>query len=87
MADKLLGDRGQHRVTARRTVPQRSRTSALLAEWIKTPYDTWSSFAQVSITKPSFSSSERKKKILYPKIFAAVEDPAIYGQEPVRLIC
>jgi alpha-galactosidase len=60
-------------------------TSALLAEWIKTPYDDVVFFCAGINHQAFFLEFRTKEEDLYPKIFAAVEDPAIYGQEPVRI--
>ena len=60
-------------------------TSALLAEWIKTPYDEVIFFCAGINHQAFFLEFRTKEEDLYPKIFAAVEDPAIYGQEPVRI--
>ena len=60
-------------------------TSALLAEWIKTPYDDVIFFCAGINHQAFFLEFRTKEEDLYPKIFAAVEDPAIYGQEPVRI--
>jgi len=60
-------------------------TSALLAEWIKTPYDDVVFFCAGINHQAFFLEFRTKEEDLYPKILAAVEDPAIYGQEPVRI--
>ena len=60
-------------------------TSELLAEWIKTPYDEVIFFCAGINHQAFFLEFRTKEEDLYPKIFAAVEDPAIYGQEPVRI--
>jgi alpha-galactosidase len=60
-------------------------TSELLAEWIKTPYDDVIFFCAGINHQAFFLEFRTKEEDLYPKIFAAVEDPAIYGQEPVRI--
>jgi alpha-galactosidase len=60
-------------------------TSELLAEWIKTPYDDVIFFCAGINHQAFFLEFRSKEEDLYPKIFAAVEDPAIYGQEPVRI--
>jgi alpha-galactosidase len=60
-------------------------TSELLAKWIKVPYDDVI-FLCAGINHQAFFLEFRtKQEDLYPKIFAAVEDPAVYGQEPVRI--
>jgi len=60
-------------------------TSELLAEWIKTPYDDVIFFCAGINHQAFFLEFRTKEEDLYPKIFAAVEEPAIYGQEPVRI--
>ena len=60
-------------------------TSELLAEWIKTPYDEVIFFCAGINHQAFFLEFRTKEEDLYPKVFAAVEDPAIYGQEPVRI--
>ena len=60
-------------------------TSELLAEWIKTSYDDVIFFCAGINHQAFFLEFRSKEEDLYPKIFAAVEDPAIYGQEPVRI--
>jgi alpha-galactosidase len=60
-------------------------TSELLAEWIKTPYDEVIFFCAGINHQAFFLEFRTKEEDLYPKILAAVEDPAIYGQEPVRI--
>jgi len=60
-------------------------TSELLAQWIKTPYDDVIFFCAGINHQAFFLEFRTKEEDLYPKIFAAVEDPAIYGQEPVRI--
>src|ERR1700726_275791 len=60
-------------------------TSELLAKWIKVPYDDVIFFCAGINHQAFFLEFRTKQEDLYPKIFAAVEDPAIYGQEPVRI--
>jgi alpha-galactosidase len=60
-------------------------TSELLAEWIKTPYDEVIFFCAGINHQAFFLEFRTKEEDLYPKILAAVEDPSIYGQEPVRI--
>jgi alpha-galactosidase len=60
-------------------------TSELLAEWIKTSYDDVIFFCAGINHQAFFLEFRTKEEDLYPKIFAAVEEPAIYGQEPVRI--
>ena len=60
-------------------------TSELLAEWIKVPYGDVIFFCAGINHQAFFLEFRIKEEDLYPKILAAVEDPAIYGQEPVRI--
>jgi alpha-galactosidase len=60
-------------------------TSELLAKWIKVPYDDVIFFCAGINHQAFFLEFRTKQEDLYPKIFAAVEDPAVYGQEPVRI--
>jgi alpha-galactosidase len=60
-------------------------TSELLANWIKVPYGEVIFFCAGINHQAFFLEFRTKEEDLYPKIFAAVEDPAIYGQEPVRI--
>ena len=60
-------------------------TSQLLAEWIKVPYTDVIFFCAGINHQAFFLEFRTKEEDLYPKILAAVEDPAIYGQEPVRI--
>jgi alpha-galactosidase len=60
-------------------------TSELLADWIKVPYEEVIFFCAGINHQAFFLEFRTKEEDLYPKIFAAVEDPAIYGQEPVRI--
>ena len=60
-------------------------TSQLLAEWIKVPYAEVIFFCAGINHQAFFLEFRTKAEDLYPKIIAAVEDPAIYGQEPVRI--
>ena len=60
-------------------------TSQLLAEWIKVPYADVIFFCAGINHQAFFLEFRTKEEDLYPKIIAAVEDPAIYGQEPVRI--
>ena len=61
-------------------------TSELLAKWIKVPYDDVIFFCAGINHQAFFLEFRTKQEDLYPKIFAAVEDPAVYGQEPVRIV-
>jgi alpha-galactosidase len=60
-------------------------TSELLAEWIKVPYADVIFFCAGINHQAFFLEFRTKEEDLYPKIFAAVDDPVIYGQEPVRI--
>jgi alpha-galactosidase len=60
-------------------------TSELLAKWIQVPYDDVIFFCAGINHQAFFLEFRTKQDDLYPKIFAAVEDPAVYGQEPVRI--
>jgi alpha-galactosidase len=60
-------------------------TSELLAQWIKAPYADVIFFCAGINHQAFFLEFRTKEEDLYPKIFAAIEDPAIYGQEPVRI--
>jgi alpha-galactosidase len=60
-------------------------TSELLAKWIKVPYDDVIFFCAGINHQAFFLEFRTKQEDLYPKILAAVEDPAVYGQEPVRI--
>jgi alpha-galactosidase len=60
-------------------------TSELLAEWIKIPYADVIFFCAGINHQAFFLDFRTKEEDLYPKIFAAVEDPSIFGQEPVRI--
>jgi alpha-galactosidase len=60
-------------------------TSELLAKWIKVPYEDVIFFCAGINHQAFFLEFRTKEEDLYPKILAAVEDPAIYGQEPVRI--
>jgi alpha-galactosidase len=60
-------------------------TSELLANWLKVPYGEVIFFCAGINHQAFFLEFRTKEEDLYPKIFAAIEDPAIYGQEPVRI--
>ncbi len=60
-------------------------TSELLAKWIKVPYADVIFFCAGINHQAFFLEFRTKHDDLYPEIFAAVEDPAVYGQEPVRI--
>src|SRR5580700_10160546 len=60
-------------------------TSELLAKWIKVPYNDVIFFCAGINHQAFFLEFRTKQEDLYPKILAAVEDPAVYGQEPVRI--
>jgi alpha-galactosidase len=60
-------------------------TSEMLARWINVPYDEVN-FLCAGINHQSFFLEFRRgKEDLYPRIWKAIEDPEIYGSEPVRI--
>ncbi len=60
-------------------------TSEMLARWAGAPYEEVN-FVCAGINHQSFFLEFRQgKEDLYPKIWKAIEDPAIYGSEPVRI--
>lgn len=60
-------------------------TSEMLARWVKVPYEEVN-FLCAGINHQSFFLEfRRSQQDLYPEIFQAVEDPEIYGSEPVRI--
>jgi alpha-galactosidase len=60
-------------------------TSEMLARWINVPYDEVN-FLCAGINHQSFFLEFRRgKEDLYPRIWEAIEDPEIYGSEPVRI--
>ncbi len=60
-------------------------TSEMLASWAQVPYEEVS-FLCAGINHQSFFLEFRRgKEDLYPKIWQAIENPDIYGAEPVRI--
>jgi alpha-galactosidase len=60
-------------------------TSEMLAKWAGVPYSEVS-FLCAGINHQSFFLELRRgKRDLYPAIWKAIEDPKIYGSEPVRI--
>jgi alpha-galactosidase len=60
-------------------------TSEMLAHWIDVPYDDVV-FQCAGINHQAFFLSVRRgDEDLYPRIWQAIERPAIYAQEPVRI--
>jgi len=60
-------------------------TSEMLARWINVPLEEIA-FTCAGINHQSFFLSfQRGSEDLYPRIWEAIEDPGIYGQEPVRI--
>jgi alpha-galactosidase len=60
-------------------------TSEMLARWINVPYDQVN-FLCAGINHQSFFLELRRgKEDLYPLIWEAIEEPQIYGSEPVRI--
>jgi alpha-galactosidase len=60
-------------------------TSEMLARWINIPYSDLIFFCAGINHQAFFLEFRTKTEDLYPKIHAAVENPDIYGQEPVRI--
>ena len=60
-------------------------TSEMLAKWAGAPYEEVN-FVCAGINHQSFFLEFRQgKDDIYPKLWKAIEDPAIYGTEPVRI--
>ncbi len=60
-------------------------TSEMLAKWAGAPYDEVN-FVCAGINHQSFFLEFRQgREDIYPKLWKAIEDPAIYGSEPVRI--
>lgn len=60
-------------------------TSEMLARWAGAPYDEVN-FVCAGINHQSFFLEFRRgKEDLYPRLWEAIEDPEIYGTEPVRI--
>jgi alpha-galactosidase len=60
-------------------------TSEMLARWIDVPYEQVIYHCAGINHQAFFLSFRRGEEDLYPKIWKAIEDPAIYGSEPVRI--
>jgi alpha-galactosidase len=60
-------------------------TSQMLARWINVPYSDAIFFCAGINHQAFFLEFRTRTQDLYPKIHAAVENPDIYGQEPVRI--
>jgi alpha-galactosidase len=60
-------------------------TSEMLARWIDVPYEQVVFHCAGINHQAFFLSFRRGHEDLYPKIWKAIEDPAIYGSEPVRI--
>lgn len=60
-------------------------TSEMLANWIGVPYDQVVYHCAGINHQAFFLSFRRGEEDLYPKIWKAIEDPAVYGSEPVRI--
>jgi alpha-galactosidase len=60
-------------------------TSEMLAKWANAPYDEVN-FVCAGINHQSFFLDFRQgRDDLYPKLWQAIQDPEIYGSEPVRI--
>jgi alpha-galactosidase len=60
-------------------------TSEMLSQWIQVPYDQVTYFCAGINHQAWFIDFFRGDEDLYPRILEAVEQPAIYAQEPVRI--
>lgn len=60
-------------------------TSEMLARWIDAPYDEVNFLCAGINHQAFFLEFRRGKEDLYPLIWEAIEDEAIYGSEPVRI--
>jgi alpha-galactosidase len=60
-------------------------TSEMLANWIGVPYDEVNFLCAGINHQAWFLEFNRGKEDLYPLIWQAIEQPEIYGQEPVRI--
>lgn len=60
-------------------------TSAMLARWIDVPYEEVNFLCAGINHQAFFLEFRRGKEDLYPLIWEAIEDEAIYGSEPVRI--
>ncbi|MCP4168766.1 MAG: alpha-glucosidase/alpha-galactosidase [Chloroflexi bacterium] len=60
-------------------------TSEMLARWIDVPYEEIS-FLCAGINHQAFFLEFRRGKVdVYPSIWAAIDNPEVYGEEPVRI--
>ncbi len=57
----------------------------MLAKWIDVPYDEVTYLCAGINHQAFFLDFRHGKEDLYPQLFEAVEDPQIYGTEPVRI--
>jgi alpha-galactosidase len=60
-------------------------TSEMLARWIDVPYEQVVFHCAGINHQAFFLNFRRGEEDLYPKIWKAIEDPTIYGSEPVRI--
>ncbi|HEY3231727.1 MAG TPA: alpha-glucosidase/alpha-galactosidase, partial [Roseiflexaceae bacterium] len=60
-------------------------TSEMLARWIDVPYEEVVFHCAGINHQAFFLSFRRGDEDLYPRIWRAIENPEIYGQEPVRI--
>jgi alpha-galactosidase len=60
-------------------------TSEMLAEWIEVPYNEIDFLCAGINHQAFFLQFRRGKEDLYPRIWAAIDRPEVYGQEPVRI--
>ena len=60
-------------------------TSEMLAKWANVPYDEVTYLCAGINHQAFFLDFRHDKEDIYPKLFEAVEDPKIYGTEPVRI--
>jgi alpha-galactosidase len=60
-------------------------TSEMLADWIDVPYDQVVYHCAGINHQAFFLEFRRDKQDLYPLIWKAIEQPEIYGEEPVRI--
>ena len=59
--------------------------SALLARWLKVPYDEVNFICAGINHQAFFLKFRRGKEDLYPALWKLIDDPEIYGTEPVRI--
>lgn len=60
-------------------------TSEMLARWIEVPYDEVTYRSAGINHQAFFLDFKRGDEDLYPRIWKAIENPTIYGEEPVRI--